>query len=239
MRRDGAKRVGLVELVAALSAIIGLWTAADVVRAAGAKQGVDVRASRVYVFVDKTGLGHEHGVEGRLKAGTISLGKTADAGELSFDMTSFRADTPAARKYVGLSGTTSASTRKQVDANMLGEKVLDVAHYPTATFHIDSARMIGKKSRRGYPIAELKGRFSLHGVTRRVSMLTELIEKDGRVRIRGGFRIRQSDYGIKPFTKAFGAIGVADELRIYGEIVLAGRPAASTARQPSGAEGTR
>ncbi|MGV2340918.1 MAG UNVERIFIED_CONTAM: hypothetical protein LVR18_45365 [Planctomycetaceae bacterium] len=35
---------------------------------------VDLQASRVYVFVGKTGLGHDHGVEGRLKSGQVTLG---------------------------------------------------------------------------------------------------------------------------------------------------------------------
>ncbi len=35
-------------------------------------------------------------------------------------MNSFDADTDAARRYLGLEGSTDESTRKQVNANMLG-----------------------------------------------------------------------------------------------------------------------
>src|SRR6185503_19095830 len=49
--------------------------------------------SRVYVFVGKTGLGHEHGVIGSIKQGRIDLSAARDAGGLLFDMTSFEADT--------------------------------------------------------------------------------------------------------------------------------------------------
>src|SRR5579859_6733718 len=52
---------------------------------------VDLARSRVYVYVDKTGLGHEHGVEGKIKSGAIRLGARADAGSIDFDMTSFAA----------------------------------------------------------------------------------------------------------------------------------------------------
>src|SRR5262245_19710066 len=58
--------------------------------------------SHVYVFVGKTGLGHEHGVVGRIKQGRISLNTTRDAGGLEFEMASFSADSPDARKFVGL-----------------------------------------------------------------------------------------------------------------------------------------
>ena len=223
-------RLGTVRGIATTLAAIAWWLAATMPAwCSGTERSVDVEKSRVYIYVDKTGLGHQHGVEGHLKSGTVAIGAEKDAGQLVFDMTSFRADTAAARKYVGLTGTTSESTKRQVNANMLGTQVLDVKHHPTATLDIDSATYLAQKSRRGYPIVEIKGRFTLHGVTRRVRILTELIEEKEVTRLHGGFRIRQTDYRIKPLSKAFGAIGVADELRIYGELILA-----STNRTPAG-----
>ena len=35
---------------------------------------VSLKRSRVYTFVGKTGLGHQHGIEGQLKSGSIQLG---------------------------------------------------------------------------------------------------------------------------------------------------------------------
>jgi polyisoprenoid-binding protein YceI len=100
---------------------------------------VDLTASRVYVFVGKTGLGHNHAVAGLLQAGRVVLGAADQAGMLVFDMRSFTADTVEARKALGLPGETDASTQKQVQANMTGPDVLDVARHPTATFQIRSA----------------------------------------------------------------------------------------------------
>ncbi len=199
--------------------------------AASAKQTVDVHKSRVYIFVGKTGLGHEHAVEGKFRSGSISIGAEKQAGEFVFDMASFRADTQAARRYLGLEGTTSQSTQRQVNANMLGAKVLDVSRYPTARFQIDTAKLLNRSSRSGHPLVDLSGRFTLHGKTHRIHFLGEMVRKDKELHVRGGFRILQSDYGIKPFSKAFGAIGVADELRIYGDVVLTDAAAAQSARQ--------
>src|SRR5271155_5699743 len=53
------------------------------------KGEVDIERSRVYAFVGKTGFGHEHGVVGRLKSGSIRLGAKENAGQLEFDLTSF------------------------------------------------------------------------------------------------------------------------------------------------------
>src|SRR5690242_6960323 len=65
---------------------------------------IDVEMSRVYVLVGKKGLGHEHGVEGKIKSGSIDLKSDKDPGAIEFDMESFVADTDEARKYVELKG---------------------------------------------------------------------------------------------------------------------------------------
>jgi hypothetical protein len=44
---------------------------------------------------------------------------------------------------------------------------------------------------------------------------------NGYTRIFGNFSILQSDFGIMPFRKALGAVGVADRLTIYGELWVA------------------
>jgi len=100
---------------------------------------VNLKASRVYVYVGKTGLGHGHAVAGALKNGSLQLGATDNAGQLVFDMTTIQADSDAARRYLGLGGSTDAGTRQQVDANMLGPAVLNVANFRTATSVVASA----------------------------------------------------------------------------------------------------
>lgn len=203
------------------------------IRAAEGKNGsekeVNVEASRVYIYVGKVGLGHEHGVVGRVKSGVILLGASSQAGEIVFDMPSFIADTAEARKYLGLEGETPASRQKEVTANMVGADVLDVRKHPTATFKIASAMPLKKQSDAGHPLYRLAGEFSLHGVKRPLKLDVEVIEQTGGVRVRGSFEIRQTDYGIEPYSKAFGAVGVTDELTIYGEILL-GRPHVAAGR---------
>ena len=194
---------------------------------------VDTSVSRIFVLVGKTGLGHDHGVEGRIRQGRLQLGAKQDAGSVVFDMTTFVADTATARRFVGLEGTSSESTQRQVTANMLGPAVLDVGHFPIARFQIDSAQPIDQLSRRGKPQFVLGGQFTLHGVSRPLRMTAEVIETPNGTRVRGGFVIRQTDYGIKPFTKAFGAVGVADRLTIWGDLRIARGPVAGSVRPPA------
>lgn len=178
---------------------------------------VELKSSRVYVFVGKTGLGHEHAVVGTLKSGELHFGKDKDAGTLEFDMRSFVADTPDARRYIGLKGETDRATQQKVNANMLGPQVLNVASFPKATF---AATTIKKQRDLKDGAAEylLEGDFTLHGVARRIRFTALDEPKKGWHHLRGRFAIRQSDFGITPFTTALGAVGVADELTIFGDL---------------------
>lgn len=179
-----------------------------------------LNSSRVYIHVFKTGFGHEHAVIGQLQSGKLDLsGKTG--GKLVFDMTSFAADTDAARKYLGLEGTTDASTQEQVNDNMLGADILNVQRFPTATFTLKSLTPVAEKSRRGLPQVQLDGEFMLHGVKKSVRIVADVEAKDSWRRVRGGFAVNQSDYGITPFRKALGTIGVADRLEIFGDFWVA------------------
>ncbi len=181
---------------------------------------IDVQKSRAFARVAKTGLGHDHAIEGRIAGGSIQLGARQNAGSLVFDMTSYRADTALARQYIGLEGTTSESTQQQTNANMLGPAVLDVQKYPTSTFAIDSAVPMPTKSAAGHSVYKLRGNFTLHGNTRPLEMNAEVIQEQDRLHLRGGFNIKQTDFGMKPFKKALGAVGVADQMTIFGEIYL-------------------
>lgn len=194
---------------------------------------VQTQASRAYVFVDKTGLGHQHGVEAKLLSSTLVLGADQHAGKLVFDMTSFNADTPAAREYVGLEGATDEGTRTAVNENMKGSAILNVANFPTATFDIASAISTGQTSSIGLPVYELKGDFTLHGITRPLAIKAEVEQTRGWLHVRGNFIINQTSFGITPFSKAFGVIGVADPLKIYGDLFVAPTDQVAMASIPS------
>ncbi len=193
--------------------------------AAEIKSGdVELDTSRVYVRVGKVGLGHVHGASCKLKSGTLHLSQpdaTGSYGKLVFDMTSFEADSDASRKYVGLEGTTDEATRKQVNENLLGKEVLDVEKYPTATFEAKRITKLDRLSKRGLPAYKFEGDFTLHGTTKPLEFAADVEVIKGWNHLRGGFAILQSDYGIKPYSKMLGAVGVADRLLIYGDLIVA------------------
>jgi YceI-like domain len=187
--------------------------------------------SRVYVFVGKTGFGHEHGIVGQLKQGHIDMGPGKNAGILDFNMTTFTADTPEARKFVRLEGATDASTQQQVNANMRGADVLDVGKFPASRFTIKEIVKLPQPGQSGLPQYRLNGDFTLHGVTRPIQVVAEAEDQQEWTRLRGGFTMLQSQFGITPFTKALGAVGVTDQLTVWGDLWIA-KQRVVAARQP-------
>jgi polyisoprenoid-binding protein YceI len=194
----------------------------DAEAAEGAKPyQVDTEASRVYIKVGSaTRIGHPHGVEGKLKSGKVSLGA---AGELVFDMSSFKADTQEARKRVGLEGKkVSENEAKKVGDTMLSADVLDVEKFATATYKIIAIKPAEKQDAGAPGAYEVNGRLTLHGAEQplRFKAKLERGEKEGVLKLTGSFAIKQTAYGMKPYSSAGGLAKVADELEISGELLL-------------------
>lgn len=185
---------------------------------------INTEFSRVYIFVDRTtALGHAHGVEGHLMSGNLPL-HGSHPGALVIDMKSFDADTSMGRKVFGLADDIDQGTRKKVNENMLGPEVLHVSKYPEARLENIKLISTGKTSDRKLPEVVMEGDFTLHNTTRRISATCDLEEKNGWNHLRGKFRIRQTDYGITPYTRVLGAVGVKDELLIMGDLWIVPSP---------------
>lgn len=227
MRRSKASRWLCVVLAVGC---VCATNAADTRAAGGSDFQVDTDASRVYIKVTSaTRFGHDHGVVGRLASGSVAF---PGPGELVFDMRTFASDRPEARRYVGLTTPVSQSDASKTTTTMLGKDVLSVARYPTAHYAFRSATPLDGQPPGTPGRYRLEGDFTLHGVTRAKTLtaIAEPTDSPGILRLRCEFPIRQSDFGMKPYAALGGLVGVNDELRIWGELVI--RPAA-TAAAPS------
>jgi hypothetical protein len=177
-------------------------------------------------------IGHDHGILGRLESGFVEWGG-GGRGELVFSTRSFIADPPEARRYVGLAGSVSASDRKKTTEHMLGRDVLDVARNPTATYKITATSPLDGQVAGAPGRYKLDGAFTLHGVTRPLT-LTATVEETttrGVLRMTGNFPLVQSHFGIRPYSTLGGLVGVADRMDVWGDLVLM---PATTASKPVG-----
>jgi polyisoprenoid-binding protein YceI len=189
--------------------------------ASGVAYGVDAKASRIYVKVEPDGRGHAHGIAGELAAGAVTFRSSEKPGEFVFALTSLVADTPEARKYVGLEGNLSASDQRNVTRTMLGRTVLDTMQYPKATYAITSISPLDRQAGGEPGRYQLDGRLQLHGVENpvRFEAKVEHGKTEGTLAMRGHFALLQTAYKIRPYSFV-GLVKVKDELQIYGDLLL-------------------
>jgi hypothetical protein len=148
-------------------------------------------------------LGHNH----VLRAADLRVDWPAAGPVLSFRLDALDIDPPALRSGLGpafaaeLDGTDRSGTR----TNLL--KALDAAAHPGVV--VRTLQQVGEGPRRA-----VEAEITLHGVTRRQWLVVSV---EGR-RARGEAVIRQSDFGIAPFTVLGGLLAVRDELVVQFEL---------------------
>ncbi len=111
----------------------------------------------------------------------------------------------------------SEKDRRDVQATMEGEKVLDVAKFPEITF-TSSGISGAKKSAEGWELT-ISGKLKLHGVEKTVGFPLRVHTEKAQLRGEGEISILQTDYGITPVKVGGGAVKVKDKLKITFTIV--------------------
>ena len=192
---------------------------------AGAKLfDIDSQRSLVTIRVYRSGpmakLGHNHVITSAEESGFAWRGPTpADSGfQLRIPVGTLVVDDPEARVAAGpdFEGAVPESARDGTKKNLMRAEVLDAARFPDVT--VRAGRLGGSWQD---PVAQAD--VTLKGVTRRVDVPLELVDARGALTARGTFRLRQTDFGMVPFSVAGGAIQVADEIVLGFEIVATAR----------------
>lgn len=175
---------------------------------------------RVYRAGPLARLGHNHVITTAEESGVAWRGPTpADSGfELRIPVRSFVVDDPAARERAGpdFAGDVPASAREGTYQNLMRPEVLDVERFPEIVI-----RSNGLTGTWESPTAAAD--VTIKGQTRRIEVPLEIEFAGQSLTARGTFRIRQSDFGMTPFSVAGGAIQVGDELDLAFEIVATPR----------------
>lgn len=175
----------------------------------GSLLAVDGAHSLVTFRVTRAGplarLGHDHVLACRCLSGSVSLA----SGEalLILPLDALTVDEPDLRRAAGLDPEVDeeavAGTRRNLQT-----KVLDTAHYPEALIRIrreGPARLQVRMTVRGQDHAQ--------AVPARVEPLP-----GGGLRVVGAFTVRQSDFGMTPFSVLGGALQVADAVDVRFDV---------------------
>jgi polyisoprenoid-binding protein YceI len=106
--------------------------------------------------------------------------------------------------------------RQKLEREMY-ENILEVSRYPTAEY--ESKQITAQKLSDDLFHVTVLGELSFHGVRRPQSFGGRVTNMEGLLRISGDFTLRQSDYGIKPYTVAGGVLRLKDEIKFKFELV--------------------
>lgn len=185
---------------------------------------IDPDRSVVTLLVRRAGplarLGHNHVITSAQESGRAWLGpEPSESGfEIRLPVIAFVVDEPAARLAAGaeFAGELPAEAREGTYRNMLRAEVLDGERHPEVV--VRASRISGTWQQ---PV--VVARITLRGTTRDVEVPVELQRDPQSLLATGTLRIRQSDFGITPFSVGGGAIQVADDVDVRFEIAAVER----------------
>lgn len=198
------RRVVLARIVAMAGLTILLcllFTSPATVAGASSERAIDTERSVVTVRVYKAGLfssfGHDHEIRAPIKEGAFDEEKSTV--QFVLDARTLRVVDPEV----------SDKDRAEIQATMLGPKVLDSENFREIRFHSTEV------NRRTDDKWIVHGDLTLHGQTRPVE--AEVQSQNGGYR--GSVQLRQKDFGITPVSVAGGSVKVKAEVRVEFEIV--------------------
>lgn len=175
---------------------------------AAAPLQIDSAASLIAVTVRRGGvlarLGHDHVVAARTITGTVT--PADQRAQFQFRLDQMTVDEPALRATAGLDKQPSQDAIDGTRTNML-TKVLDADRYPLVQVQVTGAGPL------------LRAAITLHGVTRDYDIPVAIDQRDGSLTVTGTVNLKQTDFGLVPFSVMGGAMAVQDQLELRFALV--------------------
>lgn len=161
-------------------------------------------------------FGHNHVILATGIEGVVHRGEIADLSciRLTIPVDGLEVDPPDVRAEEGAAFDSDLSEEdiRKTRANMMGESVLNGAGHPE--IRVRSVAMTGSLDS---PEARLEIR--LRGESREVTVPVTVYESGRRLVMLASLSLRQSTFGIEPFSVLGGGLRVRDELRVRARIV--------------------
>lgn len=170
--------------------------------------------SSFWVFVGKAGLfsalAHDHEIGVKSFSGRIVVPEAgASGGALELDI--------EAKSLAVLDKKVSEEDRKKIFDAMHND-VLESSKHQKITFKSVSVGDLKQTGNDSYSFT-LSGDLTLHGVTKRIAVPVALMITPEQLRAAGKYTLKQTDYGIKPYSAAGGTIKVKNEVVVNFNIV--------------------
>lgn len=192
-------------------------------RSAGGRVFVlNPKTSQLRVFAFRAGqaakFGHNHVLSAPEFSGFFHLapeGTAASRFDLAFRLDQLVFDVPEHRAALGpaFASTISEEDRASTRANMLGDNNLQATRFPL--LHIQSLQIVGEAPKFAARIA-----VQWHGQSREMWLPLTVVGLPEQLQVQGALVLRQSDFGIRPFSVFGGLLAVHDEVVV--EFTLSG-----------------
>ncbi|MFG2006401.1 YceI family protein [Spirillospora sp. NPDC048911] len=165
---------------------------------------------RLLLKTSRSGLGrragHDLTIEATRWSATATIAASADPAGSSVEVT-VETDGLEIREGAGGVLPLSDSDRSEIKKNL--RKVLQADRHATITFRSTAVDGTAEKF-------SVEGELTIMG--RSESLVVGAAAADGRVR--GGATVRQSRWGIKPYSAFFGALKLADDIEVAFDLAL-------------------
>ena len=159
---------------------------------------------------------------GTVRAGTLSFDARATAGDFTGTTTTVTGEMTgvelaAIRGWVEAPVTTLVTGNDRRDRDL--NKSMETGKYPTMRFDLDG---VTPGATRGDTLAvQLKGRFTIHGVTRETTLPAEVVIAPDAVHVQTQTMLNLKDYRIGGLSKAFGMLRMHEEIRVRVDVTFA------------------
>lgn len=189
----------------------------------GPVYAVDPAASKVRIYVFRAGaaakLGHNHVLSAPKFEGyvTVPTAQAADAKfELRVPLADLLVDDPQVRREAGdsFSGERSVDDIEGTRRNMLGDRGLQTEKFPLV-------RLRSLSIEGDWPILVAQVEITLHGVTRTQPVMLNVRRDATQLTVEGALTLRQSDFGVTPFSAFAGLMKVQDLVAIAFTLIAA------------------
>ena len=211
-----------VEALATIPANDLAQTYAELRAAGGRVFTLNPKTSQLRMYAFRAGkaakFGHNHVLSAPEFQGFFSLspeGPAASRFDLVFRLDQLAFDDPQHRAALGpaFASTISAEDTASTRNNMLGDNNFQAARFPM--LRIQSRQIVGDAPKFAARIA-----VELHGQTREMWVPLTVTGLPEHLAVQGALVLRQSDFGIKPFSVFGGILAVHDEIAV--EFTLTG-----------------
>lgn len=172
----------------------------------------DAEASQINIILTQEGMIRRryptHLVVARSFNGKIALPK--DEARMAVEMEA------EAKMMTNADELMSEFERKEFH-NVLRNEMLEADKFPTIRFVSVSVSNVKKSgNKRSFT---LNGDLILHGVTKRMTVPVNATISEKELRADGEAKLKQSDFGLKPFEKGLGLIKIGDVVKVSFSIV--------------------